>query len=273
MKRLILAGILMTLPHNSHTQSPQASEAEVNMGIAGEMFSHQDWTDLLQAHVRADEDGVNRFDYSGLKENQNDRDKLDGYITRLTKTDISALPDTERFAALANLYNALTIRLIVENYPIKSITNIRPSLFAIGPWKKDIVELEGVTVSLDDIEHKMLRPQFNDPRVHYAVNCASYGCPNIPLRAWSADTLGSDLDLAARDYINHPRGVSIRSDGRLKVSTIYRWYREDFGGSEKGVIDHLLQYAEPALAEQIRTNPDIADHGYNWSLNDTRSGE
>lgn len=232
-------------------------------------ISHADWTRLLSAYVRSHEDGINRFDYAALKASPEDRAALDAYIDRLAASGLKDLPDAERFAAYANLYNALTVRLVIEHYPIQSITKIRPGLFSIGPWKQDIIELDGKNISLDNIEHDILRKQFDDPRVHYAVNCASMGCPNLQQEAWKADTLDDALEAAARAYVNHPRGVTVRADGRLKVSNIYRWFREDFGGNERGVISHLLTHADEDLARQIRANPDIVDHGYDWSLNDT----
>ena len=104
--------------------------------------------------------------------------------------------------------------------------------------------------------------------MHYAVNCASYGCPNLRTDAWYAATLDEELDEAARDYINNPRGVTVRRNGTLQVSTIYKWFREDFGGSNAGVIDHLLEHAEPELAAKIEAKRRITKHEYDWSLND-----
>ena len=92
-----------------------------------------------------------------------------------------------------------------------------------------------------------MRPTFKDSRVHYSVNCASIGCPNLPLRAWRAETLDRDLDTAARAFINHPRGVRVGPDGRLRVSSIYKWFKEDFGGTDAGVLAHLRKYSGPDL--------------------------
>ena len=242
---------------------------QVTENIQNREEPNTDWSSILSRYVHANPDGVNRFDYGALRANLDDVELLNGYIETLAGSKLSALPRDEKFAAYANLYNALTIRLVVENYPIDSITKIRPSLFAVGPWKKDLVTVEGKDLSLDDIEHDILRKEFDDPRVHYAINCASMGCPNLQPEAWTADTLDAGLEAAARDYINHPRGVTIRSDGRLQISTIYRWFKEDFGGNEEGVIAHLLKFADDGLTMKIKANPDIADHKYDWSLNDT----
>ena len=130
----------------------------------------------------------------------------------------------------------------------------------------DRVTVEGEALSLDDIEHEIMRPTFEAAMVHYAVNCASIGCPNLKPDAWRAETLQADLTAAARAYVNHPRGVAIVNDG-VEVSRIYRWFREDFGGDEEGVIAHVLLFAEPELAEHIRSHPEVRGHQYDWALN------
>jgi hypothetical protein len=123
-------------------------------------------------------------------------------------------------------------------------------------------------MSLDDIEHGTMRPTFRDPRVHYAVNCASIGCPNLRPRAFTAARLEAELDDAARAFVNHPRGVSVLADGRLRVSSIYHWFREDFGGDDAGVIAHLRRHAAPPLATRLASAMAIAGHDYDWTLND-----
>ena len=127
-------------------------------------------------------------------------------------------------------------------------------------------------MSLDDIEHETMRPTFRDPRVHYAVNCASIGCPNIWPFAWRAATLDRALDDAAAAFVNHPRGVTVLPDGRLRVSSIFKWFREDFGDSEAGVVAHLRRHAAPALAARLNERTAIADDAYDWALNDAPAG-
>lgn len=228
---------------------------------------HADWTRLLGTYVEVSDDGVNRVDYGALKANASDSAALNTYIASFETLDFDALTADEQFAAWANLYNAVTVQHIIERYPIKSIRNG----YIIGPWKDVKTIANGREVSLDAIEHDILREEWEEPRVHYAVNCASYGCPNLLPKAWTADTLDEDLDAAARDYINHPRGVTIRNNGTLQVSQIYKWFREDFGGSKEGVIEHLLEHADEDLTAQIRAKPRISKHDYDWSLNDTES--
>lgn len=227
---------------------------------------HTPWDQVLGAYVVESDDGVNRFDYAGLRANPDDRAVLSAYIEDLEATQVSALTDDARFAFWANLYNAVTVRLIVDEAPENSIRQIRPRPWSIGPWGVDRVEVEGRALSLDDIEHGIMRVEFDAPLVHYAVNCASIGCPNLMARAWRSDTLDADLEAGARAYINHPRGVTVTEDG-LVVSRIYDWFNEDFGGSDAGVIAHVLRYAEPDLAQRIDGDTRIISYAYDWSLN------
>ncbi|MEL6753156.1 MAG: DUF547 domain-containing protein [Pseudomonadota bacterium] len=227
---------------------------------------HAAWTAILSTYVQPGEDGLNRFDYGALKANEADRAALTAYLASFETLDFDSLTRDDAFAAWANLYNALTIDHMIGRYPVKSIR----SGYIIGPWKRVKTVADGREVSLDEIEHDILRVEWNDPRVHYAVNCASIGCPNLQTKAWEAATLDEDLDRAAREFINTERGVTVRERGGLQVSTIYKWFEDDFGGSEAGVIEHLLQYADDDLAAQIRANADIKRHKYDWDLNDVQ---
>jgi len=227
---------------------------------------HSPWDDILAKYLSEHPDGVNRFDYAALRNAPADRAVLEDYIDALQAAAPSQMSENEAFAYWANLYNAVTVRLIVQEAPDNSIREIRPRLWSIGPWGVERVTVEGEDLSLDDIEHDIMRPRFEAAMVHYAVNCASIGCPNLKPTAWRAEALDAELETAARAYVNHPRGVTVTPDG-LVVSRIYRWFREDFGDSEQGVIDHLLRFAEPELAQAIEANPDIAGHDYDWSLN------
>ncbi len=232
-----------------------------------QIVDHQAWTRLLQAYTRPSDDGVIRFDYAGLAER--DRPALDAYVTRLAATPVSGLNRDEQLAYWINLYNALTVQLILDHYPVSSILkiNISPGLFSIGPWGKKLVAVEGEDVSLDDIEHRILRPIWQDPHIHYAVNCASIGCPNLIDTAYTADRVDALLEANAIAYVNHPRGVELRGGG-LSVSSIYDWFQEDFGSSETGVLAHLRKYARPELARDLKLVFEIDSFDYDWSLND-----
>lgn len=238
---------------------------------SAETVNHSTWDDLVRRYVRSDAGGVNRFSYSQVR--RVDRASLAGYLADLSRTRISQYRRDEQLAFWVNLYNALTVQVVLEHYPVKSIRDISisPGLFASGPWGKPLTEVEGESLSLDDIEHRILRPIWRDPRIHYAVNCASVGCPNLMTEAFTAQNANELLDRGARAYVNHPRGARVEN-GRLVVSSIYQWFKEDFGGDDSGVIAHLRSYASPEFANMLQQVQRIADDGYDWTLNDTDGG-
>ncbi len=233
---------------------------------------------LLARYVVDHPDGVTRVRYGVWKANSADMRALDAWIAEAAARRPSAMAREEAYAYWANLYNALTLKVVLDRHPVRSIRDIRSTGVPldlrgwIGPWRTRLVTVEGRRMSLDDIEHETMRPTFRDPRVHYAVNCASVGCPNLQNRAWCAATLERELDAAASAFVNHPRGVTVLPDGRLRVSSIYTWFREDFGGSEAGVIAHLRRYAAPALATRLGEQTAIAEDAYDWALNDAPPG-
>ncbi|MDJ0684982.1 MAG: DUF547 domain-containing protein [Alphaproteobacteria bacterium] len=229
-------------------------------------IDHSAWTAYLGEIVTPDAQGVNRVDYGGAAMAK--RADLDAYIATLAAIPISLYNRAEQEAYWINLYNALTIQVVLDHYPVQSIQDIdiSPGLFSSGPWGKELVEIEGRGVSLNDVEHRILRPIWRDPRVHYVVNCASIGCPNLLPVAATADQMDALKNAAARDYINDPRGVSI-VDGEVVLSKIYEWFTEDFGNSSAGVVAHLQLYAEPALAADLQAIK-VYDFAYDWGLND-----
>jgi len=235
-------------------------------------IDHSAWDRLLQTYVKPDGDGLNRVDYAAFK--SGGQTELKQYIARLEAVDPRTLDRAEQFAFLANLYNAKTIDIVLDRYPVKSIKDISLgggliAVFTGGPWKAKVLKVKGVEFSLDDIEHAVLRPLFKDPRAHYAVNCASVGCPNLQRQAFTGARLDAQLDAAARAYVNNPRGASFVS-GKLVVSSIYEWFKEDFGGADQGVLAHLRKYAAPELKAKLEGVKAIGDHRYDWSLNDFR---
>lgn len=215
------------------------------------------YNNFLSKYVRP-VNGINLVAYD--KVTPEDRDALRAYIETLSARDIEALPQDAEMATWFNLYNAKTIELILENYPTKSIRKIS------NPWKKDRLIVNGKKMSLDDIEHNTVRRKYNEPRVHYAFNCASIGCPNVKLTAWEATSLEADLSQAARDFIASERGVSIQ-DGKVTASSIFKWYKKDFGGNEDALLDHFRQYAVGPKKAALEQADDINKYKYDWDLN------
>jgi len=157
---------------------------------------------------------------------------------------------------------------VLDSKPVTSIREIVDG-DTVGPWHVPRVTVEGRALSLNDIEHGILRKTWRDPRVHYAINCASMSCPSIMPEAFTGATLESMLTQGARDYINHSRGAKI-VDGKLTLSEIFSWYRRDFGASDGEVIAHVATYAEPALKDALARIETIAGYDYDWSLNEAK---
>ena len=229
-------------------------------------IDHTAWTRFLQRFRRMGGDGVARLDYGAARDNGG---ALDDYIDRLTGLEISRYPRDVQMAYWINLYNALTVDVVLEHYPVDSIRDIdiSPGWFSSGPWGAELVEVEGEPITLNDIEHRILRPIWADPRIHYAVNCASIGCPNLQPEAFTADNHERLLERGAERYINHARGAALIDD-ELVVSSIYHWFQADFGGTQAGVLEHLREYADDDLASKLEGRTDYGDHRYDWSLND-----
>ena len=220
--------------------------------------------------VANDPSDVNLFNYKGVR--KSDRAVLDNYLGAMQKLDPRSYNKAEQQAYWINLYNALTVQLILDNYPVKSITKLGESLFAFGPWDDDAAVVQGKTLSLNHIEHKILRPIWKDPRIHYAVNCASYSCPNLSAKAFTAKNTEQLLNDGAIAYVNHPRGVTVKGEDLL-ISSIYDWYLVDFGDNQKSLLKHLKQYAKPDLKKQLdafNSKRGDIEHNYDWSLNEPK---
>jgi hypothetical protein len=260
---------IVTLFLSNHLLAAPASELwekwashETNSKLT---IDHSQWNDLTQRFVLPTKNGINLLAYSKFE--IADKNQLKAYISTLSKTPIRQYNKGEQMAYWINLYNAITVNLILDNYPITSIRDVKSGFFSFGPWDKELITIEGESLSLNDIEHRILRPIWQDARIHYAVNCASIGCPNLQSSAFTAENTETMLDLAAVEFINHPRAAQVKY-GKLRVSSIYDWYKADFGGTDASVIDHLRQYAEPSLVEQLSNIESIDnDDHYDWSIN------
>jgi len=250
-----------------------ATAAVVVHGRRALAHSDAPFEGLLGRYVVLAADGVARVDYRRWKANAADRASLAQYIAELSASLPSRMAPAAAFAFWCNLYNALTLAVVLDHYPVASIRDIKSDgvfdpLAYFGPWRTTRVAIESRPYSLDAIENDVLRRQFGDARVHYAINCASHGCPNLRRKPWSAASLDAELNAAAADYINHPRGVSVLAHNRLQVSSLYRWYAADFGADDAALLAHFGRYAGPRLAAALAARPTIASHAYDWSLND-----
>lgn len=231
-------------------------------------IDHSGWQSLLNTYLTEHPSGVNRFDYAALKSEPHDLAKLNTYLDNLQLIDPREYARAEQKAYWINFYNALTVKVVVDEYPVDSIKEIHESWIPrSGPWGDVHANVAGQDLTLDNIEHGILRPIWQDERIHYAVNCASIGCPNLATNAYTAANLDSLLDAGARAYVNHVRGVDVVDEDFIVLSSIYDWWVFDFGNSEEGVITHLIEYADTELADQLTNFNGAIDYEYDWDLN------
>jgi len=240
---------------------------------------HSDWATFLARYLVTDHNsGVNLVRYGDVAEGS--RNALNSYISELEATAVSGLNRNEQMAYWLNMYNAVTVRLILDHYPVESIRDIKISgpVFNRHPWDAKLVTVEGEQLSLNDIEHRIIRPIWQDARIHYAVNCAAFGCPNLQPVPFSGENYSEQFDAAAHEFINHRRGARFEGD-RLHASSIFTWYETDFRlprsseGDIAGVVAHMLEYAESDLAEHLRSYQATEfrprpRYDYDWALNE-----
>ena len=212
-------------------------------------LDHKLWSELLSKHVS--ESG--EVNYKSFKK---DSVKLKDYISYLSKnTPSNGATKNEKLAYWINLYNALTVDLIVRNYPIKSIKDIK------NPWKQRLWETANLSYNLDEIEHDILR-KMNEPRIHFAIVCASISCPKLQNKAFKAKTLDTQLTKATKTFLANNTKNEITKN-QLKLSKIFKWFSKDF--ETKGtVIDFINLYTSTTISKDAKINY----KDYNWNLNE-----
>lgn len=236
--------------------------------VLGFDHNHTKFTEVLSSQVirNGNQTLVN---YAAIKKNPS---KLNEYIQQLgnvKSVEFESWSKDQKLAALINGYNAWTIKLVVDNYPIPSIKKIGP--FYSTPWKQEFINWLGNKVSLDDIEHGTIRKQFTEPRIHVALVCAALGCPNLQEKVFLATELESQLKKASEEFLNDERKnrYSISGDEVvLNVSNIFNWYGDDFG-SKDDLVAYIVQGM--GISDKIKgkkTKMDFLD--YDWSLNDAK---
>lgn len=226
-------------------------------GIGHAAVDHKIFAELLENHVKK---GV--VDYAGIK---TDETKLDTYLKALENARSNTLDRNEQFAFYINAYNAWTIKLILSGYPgIDSIKDLGSVLKS--PWKKKIVRIDGDIVTLDHIEHKILRPRYKDPRVHFAINCASKSCPPLISEPYNGAVLEQQLDAVVKAFLNDTKRNRLEGN-TLYASKIFKWFKDDFN---KDIIGFFLKYTEGSFKKDLEANRNkikIKFLDYDWSLN------
>lgn len=240
-------------PHQDPRPTPTVKEAEKEevveeKPVVAAAPSHAIWDELLRKYVNS----AGRVNYAGLKKDMN---RLNEYLDLLSKNPPQAgWSRAEEMAYWINAYNAFTVKLILDNYPVKSITDIHGG----QPWKVRWIKLGSKTYSLDEIENGILRPKFKDARIHFAVNCAAKSCPPLLNQAWTAQNLESNFEKKAHAFVNNPAYNKI-SPANIQVSKIFEWYAQDFGD----LITFLNRYSKV----KIKPNAKVSYLEYDWALN------
>jgi len=212
---------------------------------------HSEWNSLLKKHVS--KEGM--VDYRGFMK---DREQLNAYLTKLAKMkptkDWSV---QEQLAYYINIYNAYTVDLILNNYPTKSIKDID------GNWTKDIVTIGDVEISLGGIENSILR-KMNEPRIHFAINCASISCPKLLNEAYTASKINEQLDRVTKEFVNSDKNEI--SKNSVKLSSIFDWYKKDYIEGDMTIIDYVNKYSDVEIAKDAA----VTYKDYNWNLNEQK---
>lgn len=223
--------------------------------------THSTFDKILKANVKGK--GV---DYAALKKNSAPLAAYLKTLANINSSEFKSWSGDEQLAMLINLYNAATLKLVVDHYPVKSIKDIGG--FA-GPWKQPVVDLLGKKQTLDYLENNILRPDYNDPRIHFGINCASIGCPALRSSAFRADKLSSQLDEQTRAFLGDTLKNRVDVKGRkLYLSSIFDWFKSDFvkksGSVEKFIAPYLSAADRTAV---LGGGLSIKYTNYSWSLN------
>lgn len=244
----------------------------MGMGEAQAAYDHQytHWQEVLRVHTHE-----GRVNYKVLKENDNELKASIHAIESISKADFESFNIKQKKAFWINAYNVSVIKTIVDHYPIKrgfslkAISSPSNSIQQIANvWDKPVLHVRGKDLSLNDIENKILRPEFKDPRIHFAIVCASIGCPVIRSEPFTADDLDRQLSEQIRLFLSDP--LKARYDkikDVLYLSPIFKWFKADFQQAG-GVVAFIKNYASAGLFDGISERTQIQWLGYDWNLNE-----
>lgn len=227
------------------------SNASQNSGGDAPEFDHSAWNKILTTHVST-QGNVN---YKGIKKAEAE---LDAYLNEISSAvvDEKTWSKNEQLAFWINAYNAFTVKLILKHYPLKSIKDIG------SPWDKKFFKIGGKKMNLNHIEHKILRVKFNEPRIHFAIVCASFSCPKLSNKAFTSSNVQNQLSSLTKGFVNDKKRNKITAN-KIEISEIFNWFKGDF--TKKGsLIDFLNRYS----LVKIKASAKISHLAYNWNLNE-----
>jgi uncharacterized protein DUF547 len=227
---------------------------------------HSTWDRLLQKYV--DQDGM--VDYTAWKASKSDREALKEYLATLSAADADARTTKQgKLAYWINAYNALTVQGILDVYPTSSIRNHTAKLIGYNIWDDLLLPVGNQKYSLNQIEHKILR-KLGEPRIHFAIVCASIGCPRLLNEAYTPEHLESQLAKNTRDFFARRRNFQVDLASRkVRVSSILDWFGEDFAPTPRKALARLAKYVPDAATRELLASADfsVSYLDYNWSLN------
>ncbi|MBI4242565.1 MAG: DUF547 domain-containing protein [Planctomycetes bacterium] len=240
---------------------------EFAQGESERTADHSSYSQLLKKY--ADKDGY--VYYKGWKENRGDLESLNLYLGSLGKVDPDKLSKKEKLAFWINAYNALTIKGILEFYPIKSIKDKVSSFFGYNIWKDYILKINGKEYSLNDIEHKILR-KMEQPLIHFGLVCASIGCPRLLNEAYTGNNVIKQLENNAKNFFK--TGSKFKIDKNKKytwLSLIFKWFWDDFGDSQEEILKFIAKYTDEETSKFLKQEGlKIYWLDYDWNLNERK---
>ena len=257
---------------NSHFIGSQGKAEQASSLVAAQPLNYEDYADVLKKYV----DSSGRVDYEKLKGDRQKLDQFNAGIASVSPALYESWTKEEKIAFLVNAYNSLTLESIINHYPVKSIKDI------FGVWDRQQFKVIGQEMTLNNIEHETLRKNFNEPRIHMALVCASIGCPNLRTEPYTSQKLNAQLDRQSRIFLANPRNFRIERDSnKVYVSSIFKWFGEDFeknygktqnlaglNNKETAFLNFISQYVSPADREYLHQGGYHVDYlNYDWSLN------
>jgi hypothetical protein len=228
----------------------------------GDVNLHAEWDFILKKYVLE-----GKVDYNKIIGTPADLKRLNDYLTTLGNAEVSLLTRDERLAFWINAYNAFTVKLILNHYPLKSIKDIK------DPWKQKLWYTANVKLSLDDIEHIKLRKEFREPRIHFAIVCASIGCPALYPEAFKKNNIEQLLNRVARHFFAERRNFYLKTSGKITtiyLNRIFKWFKSDFGKDNKQIVEFIFPYLKKQDRDIIKVSDAFKINylDYDWTLND-----
>lgn len=269
--RVTAVFVLLALPRLGIAAQPVmlGSAAPANRRVSMDEIDHSAWTRLLQKYV----DASGMVDYGGWKKSPEDQHALDSYLSHLSSAKVGSASRASQLAFWINAYNAVTIKGILREYPTTSIRKHTSSFGGYNVWKHLLLPVGDRTYSLEQIEHEVLR-KMDEPRIHFAIVCASVGCPKLRNEAYVPENLDEQLNENARRFFADRSKFGYDPDRRsIQVSPILKWFGDDFGESSAVQMRMIAPFLPDPAAQKLAASGTarVSYLDYDWSLNDQAS--